>query len=202
MHFKDDPVRQVGFSLSDISPHHLSRYFFAASLVNFETRMVDIGCGCGYGTWILWSVTGQAVGVDISSKAINWANEYFKGPVYILSNAMKVEPEGDVATVFEIIEHIENPKELLERMKVKTIIASVPNQEHYPFCSKDFEKDEFPHLRHYTPDEFGALLESAGFKVQAKFCQKSKYKNGISIGTNGKFLIYIASRENGIYKPG
>lgn len=195
MHFEGDKVRQVGFNLADISPHHLSRYFFAASLVNYGNRIVDIGCGCGYGTWLLWAATGQATGIDISKEAIDWARQYYPGPNYILANAGKLDIEGDVAVVFEVIEHIEDPKSLLSKMKVKHIVCSVPNQNNYPFNPEDFKGDGFPHLRHYTPEEFEELLTSAGFTVGGKFCQRSKAKNGVYPGTDGKFLVYLANRE-------
>lgn len=194
MHLANDFVRQVGRNLAEISPHHLSRYFFAASLLNYERIVVDVGCGCGYGSWILWSATSKAVGLDISTDAIKWANEYYAGPTYMLGNAEELKMKGDAAVVFEIIEHSHKPLEILKNLDVKQLFASVPNQMNYPFNPEHFKEDTYPHLRHYTPSEFDELLESAGFKVEARFCQKSKVKNSICPGTDGKFLLYIASR--------
>ena len=201
MHFEGDTVRQVGKDLSEISPHHLNRYFFAASLLNYQTRVIDVGCGCGYGTWILWSATGQAAGLDISQDAINWANHFYKGPQYVLANASKITAEADAAVIFELIEHIEDPLAVLKKLDVKQIIASVPNEEKYPFVKEKFTDDSFPHLRHYTPDEFEGLLNEAGFKVLGKFCQVDKRQTGIRSGTDGKFLIYLGVKENAKINP-
>lgn len=201
MYDLEDPSRQLGSNLSEISAHHLTRYYFAASLLDQKTRVLDIGCGCGYGTWILWTITGMAAGIDLSPKAIAWADKYYKGPLFLCSDGGSLDEEADIAVVFEVIEHIPDPKKMLEGLKVKRLIASVPNEEKYPFKADNFKDDSSPHLRHYTPVEFEKLLNDAGFDVVGKFCQIDKLQTGIKSGTEGKFLIYMGVKGNAQNDP-
>jgi hypothetical protein len=69
-------------------------------------------------------------------------------------------------------------------------IASVPNEKHYPFVAENFKDDEYPHRRHYTPDEFEGLL--VPFRVEKMYCQRSKLEPEIIEGTEGRFIIAIA----------
>jgi hypothetical protein len=70
------------------------------------------------------------------------------------------------------------------------LIASVPNEEKYPFSAEKFAKDKYPHKRHYTPKQFEELLNSSGYEVTEKFCQADKHGD-IKPGTEGRFLIFI-----------
>ncbi len=94
----------------------------------------------------------------------------------------------------ETIEHLKDPRQALEAFRrscVGTLIASVPNEERYPFKAETFARDESPHFRHYRPEEFEDLLKSCGFKVTERFCQKDK-KGEIYAGSDGMFMIFIA----------
>ena len=134
------------------------------------------------------------VGVDMSAQAIHWAEEHFQGPCFV-QGLIEEEPwTGKFETVvsFETIEHISNPKQALEAFRkacIGTFIVSTPNEERYPFRAEKFANDESPHFRHYKPEEFETLLQSCGFKVIEKFCQKDK-QGQIYTGTDGMFLIY------------
>ena len=136
------------------------------------------------------------VGVDSSAQAIQWAEEHFQGP-YFIQGRIEEEPwTGKFETVvsLETIEHIREAKEALQAFRkacLGTLIASVPNEDNYPFSAENFARDESPHFRHYRPQEFEDLLKECGFKVTERFCQVDK-QGDIHAGTDGRFLIVVA----------
>lgn len=142
------------------------------------------------------SESGVAVGVDCNLGAIEWAEEHFSGPEFIQG---KIEDEpwsGKFETVvsLETLEHLKDPLIALKAFRRACngiLIASVPNEELYPFKAEAFARDEYPHFRHYTPLQFQELLEAGGFKVVERFCQVSKREPQITAGTAGRFLTFI-----------
>lgn len=188
-----DRSRQHGRSLGDISSHHVYRYRLASRYAS--GRVLDAACGIGYGTKML-SEGRVAVGVDCSPQAIAWAEEYYAGPEYIVGR-IEAEPWAgrfDTVVSLETLEHLHDPLVALRAFREACdgiLIASVPNEELYPFKAEVFAKDEFPHFRHYTPKEFQELLEDGGFRVVERFCQVSKSQPEMASGTDGRFLTFI-----------
>lgn len=179
----------------DTADHHFRRYEFAAAYS--RGRVLDAACGCGYGSKWLLTNAEMVVGVDSNLEAIEWARKNFQGPYFVHAKIEDRPWHGKFDTVvsLETIEHIRDPKPVLETFREigTVLIASVPNEENHPFKAETYKNDDSPHFRHYTPNEFQELLEGAGFKVKAKFCQKSKAKPHVVEGTDGMFLIYICA---------
>lgn len=188
-----DRSRQWGRSVGQISLDHVLRYELASKYA--QGRILDAACGCGYGSTIL-AKKGVVTGVDYSTDAIDWAEEYFAGPNYLLARIEDEPWEGRFETVvsLETIEHIKEPEKALQAFRracVGKFIASVPNEERYPFKAEVFANDNSPHFRHYTPAEFEGLLVGHGFKVLSRFSQESKLEPQIKEGTDGMFLTYV-----------
>ena len=180
----------------EATQHHVKRYLFASE--HSFGRVLDAACGVGYGSALLRASCPEVVGVDKSQDAVDWAERYFPGPSYICGDIEQSPWEGRFDTVvsLETIEHIKDPEKALKAFRVACagiFIASVPNEEKYPFKAETFANDESPHFRHYTPVEFEGLLSSCGFTVMAKFCQVEKTRPEVVEGTDGKFLIYICN---------
>lgn len=175
-------------------PDHVKRYELASRYSS--GRVLDAACGCGYGSKILLESAQLVVGVDSSLSAIHWAEEHFQGP-YFIHGRIEEEPwSGKFETVvsLETIEHLQDPAPALQAFRracVGTLIASVPNEERYPFKAEVFAKDESPHYRHYRPSEFEDLLRENGFKVLERFCQLDK-QGDIHGGSDGRFMIFVA----------
>lgn len=115
----------------------------------------------------------------------------YRGPTYLLRRAEEVSGEWDVLISFETLEHLPDPLKVLKNIKATYILCSVPNEDLFPFDIRKYERDEFPHFKHYRPHEFEELLNSAGYVIKERMCQKDKLGD-IFPGTSGRFLIYAA----------
>jgi SAM-dependent methyltransferase len=182
--------RQYG-KLPEIRPDHRRRYLYAANVLPPGSRVLDLACGCGYGSWILHIGGLNVKAIDVSEEAIEYAKEHYEGPQYFCGKAEDAKGEVDALVTFETLEHLSDPAILLRNVKAKVLIASVPNEERYPFKKEKFEGETYPHLRHYTPKEFEGLLNDSGYQVKAMLCQKDKL-GYVYPGTDGMFLIAIA----------
>ena len=186
-----DQTRQYAEDISGIRPDHVERYRFAARRVRGR-KVLDLACGCGYGSWILHDAGNLVTGVDIEQEAIDYAQRHYQGPTYICQPGDRTTGHFDALISFETLEHLDKPEEILA-LDFPLVIASVPNEEHFGFRPEKFSGDKYPHKRHYTPSQFEKLLTDAGFTVRERFCQRDKLGK-ITEGTEGRFLIYTANR--------
>ncbi len=188
-----DASRQYGTSLEQIRLDHINRYKFAASILTGD--VLDAACGIGYGSKILHDAGCSVTGIDISEKAIQSARRHYPGPQYVCCDVRDCYLGKFHSVVsFETLEHLRNPSVALKYFRgcAQNLVASVPNEARYPFIEKNFEWDEYPHFRHYFPDEFDDLLASAGWTVQSRHCQKGKMAP-VMEGTDGMFIVYVCT---------
>ena len=179
--------RQVQTTLKNIHPGHKARYNFAASRVS--GFVLDAACGIGYGSQMLNSVA-DVTGIDIHPEAIDFAREHYFGPTYKLANIETWEPQQfDWVVSFETIEHLKRPELALNAFRASdNLIISTPNELVNPF-RKEKHQGEYPHQRHYTPDEFEALLEGTGWKVKERLGQENKLSPVTRC--SGAFLVWV-----------
>lgn len=170
---------------------HLERYAFAADRL-FGKRVLDLACGCGYGSWLLKQNGNEVTGVDIEPEVIEYAKTHYAGPTYLCQPGEGTQGVWDAVVTFETLEHLDNPQAVLS-IEAPLVIASVPNEDRFPFDPGKFSRDKYPHKRHYTPGQFERLLNDAGFMVSERYCQPDK-KGKIEEGSHGLFLIYVAHR--------
>ena len=193
-----DGSRKYGTQYRDFRTDHLNRYRFAAEYLQGGV-VLDAACGCGYGARILDEMGYTVTGADIEPEAIAWAKEYFGGPDFAVCDIEKMLPVGEYDSVvsFETLEHLQHPDAALTnfRLVAKRLIASVPNEEVWPFEADHFSDDAYPHQRHYTPQQFESLLTSCGWDVVDRFTQINNRKPDTAVidGTHGRFLIYVCS---------
>jgi len=186
-----DHTRQYG-PIHSIRRDHLQRYFFAAERLKGK-RVLDLACGCGYGSWLLHEAGNEVTGVDIEPEAIAYAKKHYQGPSYLCQAGEETKGEWDALVTFETLEHLDKPEAVLA-IQAPLVIASVPNEERFPFRAEKFSGDKYPHKRHYTPMEFDLLLNEAGYGVTERWCQKDKHGDVVE-GTDGMFLIYVGRRR-------
>ena len=115
---------------------HLERYEFAAQHLS-GNRVLDMACGCGYGTALLAErhPDKQVTGVDIDPEAIAYAQRHYRLPNlrYVCADAERFEAESgfDSIVSLETIEHLPHPPRLIANYARLLaaggrVIASVP----------------------------------------------------------------------------
>lgn len=171
--------RQVETELSKIRNDHTARYRWAAKILPSESLIIDMACGIGYGSNIMAQAGHKCIAVDRDEEALAFGNEHWKhenvqfaqGDADTLTGG--AIGEFDAAVCFETIEHIQDPKPLLNslRASAKVLLVSVPNEEVMPWKRPDGATTAF-HFRHYTKDQFEKLLNSCGWKVVEWFKQQ------------------------------
>ncbi len=144
----------------DLWAEHLARYAFASRLAAGK-RVLDLGCGTGYGTAELAKHATEAVGVDIAVEAIDYATAHYPAARFVTVPATELpfaEAAFDLVTSFELIEHLSDYRPLLAQAKrvlhpAGLFVVSTPNKLYYaeargasgpnPFHEHEFEYAEF-----------------------------------------------------------
>lgn len=207
--------RQVSPTLAGIRADHLARYKFAAShwlyedicVTNLDSpsretvkgigsvgRIVDIGCGTGYGCKILADSGYRVIGIDNDAESLDFASQHYahENIEYLnrdLAGWPKLGRQFDAAVCFETIEHLRDPKPMLRKIGCRLLLTSVPNESVFKFTGQQF------HFRHYTKAEFEALLNSCGWSV-CKWYTQDDTKADVRDGDNGWTLIAACVRSD------
>ena len=146
----------------DLFNEHMARYTFAARLARGK-RVLDAGCGAGYGSAELALAADSVVGMDLAPEAIEFARANYGLPNLRFEQAScdaLPHPGGsfDLVVAFEVIEHLDHWREfLLEVRRVLApagqIVVSTPNKLYYtesrgptganPFHVHEFDFEEF-----------------------------------------------------------
>lgn len=150
--------------------YHLSRYQFASLLIEKNEEVLDIACGTGYGTYELALKAKKVIGIDISEKAVNYAQKRFgAGNIeYIVENATTfhriISQKINTCVSFETIEHLDEDEQEKFLENVVSVldangvfIVSTPNKSVYSSDSKI--TNEF-HKRELSLQEFETVLKS------------------------------------------
>lgn len=69
--YKNSPREFIGL---------MNYYKFAAKMIGFKKRVLDIGCIEGLGTWLLAVECGFAMGIDNSCKSVKRVSQIWKDP--------------------------------------------------------------------------------------------------------------------------
>ncbi|HEX6823783.1 MAG TPA: class I SAM-dependent methyltransferase [Candidatus Sulfotelmatobacter sp.] len=146
---------------------HRHRYRFAAQSVR-GSRVLDAGCGVGYGSRMLVDAGAEeVVAVDISDTALDQARQYFAHPRVSFvqddcETLSRVTGSFDTIVAFESMEHFHEAGKFLERaahlMSPNGVfICSVPNSLVFLPAGDGRPLNPF-HVHEYAPDEFRKLL--------------------------------------------
>ena len=133
---------------------------FRTSLVNFYTKglILDFGAGCGQ--FIHWRK--NCLGYDICSLAEAKLRKeaLFFNPYE--EDLDKYNIEG--ITFFDVLEHLKQPKEILERIKKQYVFISLPifRDKAHVLASKHFKPE---HYWYFTHSSFCAFIKECGFRL-------------------------------------
>ncbi|MBN1629144.1 MAG: methyltransferase domain-containing protein [Thermoleophilia bacterium] len=146
----------------DLWNEHVSRYLFAGRLCR-RKRVLDLGCGAGYGSAELSRSAASVVGLDPSAEALGYAAAHFTfaNLMWLRADARQVplrDNAFDLVVAFEIIEHLADWGALLDEVRRVLVpegqfIVSTPNKLYYaesrrlsgpnPFHEHEFSFEEF-----------------------------------------------------------
>jgi SAM-dependent methyltransferase len=160
-----DPERTPG---TLIEAEHRARYWCASQWATGK-RVLDAGCGTGYGLAMLLAEGPESLtGMDLSEEAVAEAGRRLGGEADVLRADVRDLPfdDGsfDMVVCFEVIEHIDRQPDALEELKRVlrpggVFLISSPNRDVYPPGNPH-------HVREYRPDELQAELEQRFENVQ------------------------------------
>lgn len=140
--------------------YHFARYSYAIKFL--EGKVLDVGCGTGFGCAMLQKSCEQVIGIDISPDAIKYAKQSF-----IVGDAQNLpffDSYFDGIAAMEVIEHVHNPgqtmREIYRVLKPKgVLVISTPN-------SRGIHSENPYHLKEFTLSEFKTLVQKNGFKIR------------------------------------
>jgi len=189
-----DGPREDGRTLADIDPLHVARYEWAARRSG-GPAVLDCACGVGYGSLILARALGDAsvTGVDVSPSAVRQARDCYghERVRHLVADMRKLRLREAFDTVvsLETLEHVGNPRVVLERFKEHLrpggrVVASLP-------CFPTLHVNRFHEFEVHSFGQAARLFEEAGFRVIETGRQSKPGKK------NQEFGLFVLERANG-----
>ena len=173
----------------DLMNEHWARYAFAEALVGSK-RVLDAGCGVGYGAARLAEVAAEVVALDQARDPLTAGGKQYSHPRlrFVQGDCTRfpfADSSLDAVVAFEVIEHLDEWKALIEESRRVLVpagqfIVSTPNRLYYgearedpnPFHVHEFTHDEFreelgrcfPHVMLFLENHAEALVFAGEFQ--------------------------------------
>ncbi|WP_332302999.1 rhamnosyltransferase WsaF family glycosyltransferase [Rhizobium sp. GR12] len=157
---------------------HSARYKLASKFAK-GAKILDIGCGVGYGSAILADAGAESVtAFDLSAEAIEHARTFYARPSISFetgdATAFSYEEKFDLIVCFELIEHVPNPDKTFECImsclaEDGILVMSTPR-------ALEEKRNDF-HIHEFAADEFENKFRSL-FR-NARFFQQNNYMGSI-----------------------
>jgi 2-polyprenyl-3-methyl-5-hydroxy-6-metoxy-1,4-benzoquinol methylase len=182
---------------------HLERYAFAAT--HARGRVLDAACGVGYGTRLLRDrgADVEAVGVDLSQEAVEYARERYgdERTRFVCSDALQFQDDAGFDTIvsLETIEHVPDPGALVDHLvgllrPGGVLVASVPvtpTTDINPHHLHDFTSRSFRHmLQPHGLEEIGAKTQVQNANPVTAFARKEARLRDVRSGLPGYYLSH------------
>lgn len=160
----------MSYGSSEGRPNEQVTWLKKRNLLNKNVRVLDIGCGSGnFLSCLPLDVT--KVGVDIDKTSIDIAKEKYKNIEFICSSFedLKYQEDIDLITMYHVLEHLSNPKEVLERLYTLSnentrLLIEVPIIENG--LTNDINGFfSVQHLTHFSRNSFKNILQLSGWEI-------------------------------------
>ena len=199
---------------------HVARYAFARRYAQ-DRRVLDAGCGTGYGAAELAQAAADVVGLDVSPEAIDYARGHYPlpGVRFTVSSCLAIpfpEHSFDLIVAFEVIEHLGDFRAFLEECRRVIapdglFVVSSPNKRYYdesrgkqgpnPYHHHEFEAEEFVEELTRVFSNVRLLLqnrvESFAFHPSSSFWPaEARIDGGAGAAHDAHFLIGMCSLAN------
>jgi len=164
-----------GFAWNELYIHSAKRYRFAAERVA-GMRVLDLGCGSGYGSRILAQAAAHVAAADADPEPLTWGRETYphariariRIPYITREQGLPFPNQAfDAVVCFEVVEHV--PVEQMEAWFAEIarvlhpdghVVLSTPNKHIY------IHHPDPHHVALMTLEDFRSLLESRFEHVQ------------------------------------
>ncbi|RKS97780.1 class I SAM-dependent methyltransferase [Chryseobacterium defluvii] len=161
---------------------HIATYEYAKSFVK-NKKVLDFGCGSGYGTKMLSEHAESVTGVDISKEAVDFAKENYTSSNLKFKTIPEISNETfDIITSFQVIEHVPNDNRYVDDLKKLLnpggyLLISTPDKTNRLFNHIQQPWNIF-HLKEYTAGNLKHLLQKHFSKVEV-----------LKIGSEADFVL-------------
>ncbi len=197
---------------------HAYRYWWVLQHVKKGSRILDLGCGSGYGSWYLANNQNDVLGFDPDTRSISWAINHFThdGLSLTYTTSLDEREKFDYIVCFEVLEHDSSVVEtaLNHLSPGGTLIISTANGGKGSVRQWLIDKKSVvvnpDHVLEYTAQEFESLLlphfgkvEMFGqclvgvhtfeeyYKQQAKRCDLSSFEMRLNEFKNSEVVVAI-----------
>jgi SAM-dependent methyltransferase len=204
--FSNDPERIVpgGPDWDTAYPDHIQRYEFAMRSIKPGARVLDAGCGSGFGAaHVADHGAGIVVAVDISAEALEVARTQFarNSITWLLDDCQRLQRAAEFAPFdavcnLENIEHLPEPDKFLTRVMQLlspdgVLIVSTPNRllvNKLRGEAPDAPSKNRYHCREYTSAELVDLLGKFFKEVRLAY-QRPALVTRVSLALNPFFNL-------------
>lgn len=177
-------------------------------MINEKQKILEIGCGQGFNTFLLSkNKKNKVVGIDLSKKEIEIAKKRYPNVDFKVMNAEDLKFKSnsfDIVYAIEVLEHIDSLKKVLSEIKrvLKKggwLMVSIPyyKSEEWLLKLRPTYFKEIHHVRIFKKNELDKLLKNKGFVIGKKtkkgflqhielyflFKRKINSKTQVSIGS-------------------
>ncbi len=141
----------------------LQRYKFAIKCLGKGKEIVDLGCGLGYGCYMLREAGNNVVGFDKSEEAIVYANKNYPGTYTVMDVEEQKIYGFDIGVCLEVLCHLRDPQKFIDNLEVKELVIS---------AAIDPKKDDgyIYRLWNLSEEQFKNMFED--WKILKEFRQK------------------------------